>query len=254
MAVAAMTANTEFQRIVDEVSRELVTSLHDRVGSFVRTPLLYPSGSSVVVRVEPAAQRFLVSDWGAGYQEAQWITSMQGYARYANVIARAAGVGFDQHAFFVLDVERTQLAGAISTIANCAHDAVSTVTMRAVDRRAHEDAERLFDRLKLVFSPQFVAKDADVVGGSTTIWPVATLVQIGDRRTVFEPVRNHHASIVNASAKFHDIATASNAPDRVAVVKNKGQFGTYLAVLSQAAEVIDNGVPDSVLTRLAHAA
>ncbi len=55
--------------------------------------------------------------------------------------------------------------------------------------------------------------------------------------------------------KFHDIALLGNeAPGRVAMVHNKKDFGTYLAVLSQSANVIDDDAADSTILRLAKAA
>jgi hypothetical protein len=72
--------------------------------------------------------------------------------------------------------------------------------------------------------------------------------------TIFEPVVKHHSSVVNAAAKFGDIARLENAPSLVAVVHNKSRFGTYLGVLSQNATVIDDEAPDRTIVRLASAA
>jgi hypothetical protein len=55
--------------------------------------------------------------------------------------------------------------------------------------------------------------------------------------------------------KFSDIARLGNdAPTRVAMVRNKKEFGTLLGVLSQAANVVDEDAPDQAIERLAEAA
>jgi hypothetical protein len=55
--------------------------------------------------------------------------------------------------------------------------------------------------------------------------------------------------------KFSDIARlGTEAPERVAVVRKKKDFGTLLGVLSQSASVIDEDAPDATIQRLAKAA
>jgi hypothetical protein len=101
-----------------------------------------------------------------------------------------------------------------------------------------------------------VAKNVKIVGQSSTEWPFATIVRLpGTRPTIFEPVTKHHHSVASASMKFNDIARlGTDAPARVAVVHNKKEFGTLLGVLSQAASVVDDDVPDETIHRLAEAA
>lgn len=254
----------KFSELIETVARELVATEHDKSGSFIRTPLVYPSGGMVVVRVHRADDnRFFVSDWGLGYQESDLVGAGSFYSRHAKTIAEKAGVGFDNQAFFVMEAARDQLAGAVVTIANCSQEA----TMRAADALAEktfEDSkERLYERLVSVFqkkvgpSTRIVQKNIKIVGQSATEWPVATLVRLpgSSRSTIFEPVTKHHHSVASASMKFNDIARlGKDAPARVAMVHNKKEFGTLLGVLSQSANVIDEDVPDDTIERLAKAA
>jgi len=101
-----------------------------------------------------------------------------------------------------------------------------------------------------------VARHAEMVGSSSTKWPISNLIKFPSsaRRTVFEPVTKHHASVYSTSTKFHDLALLSDAPGRVAVVHKKSEFGPWLGLLSQAANVIDADVPNSVFERIAEAA
>jgi hypothetical protein len=253
----------KFNELIESVARQLVAIEHDPNGAFIRTPLLYPSGSTVVVRVAQGAGRYFVSDWGLGYHE----SDMQGaglfYMRHARPIAEAAGVGFDNQAFFIMEASRDQLAGAVVTIANCSQEATIQAAYALAEKTFEDSKERLYERLVKVFDrkagprTKIVAKNARVIGHSSTDWPIATIVRFPGARnsTIFEPVTKHQNSVAHASMKFHDIALlGKDAPARVAVVHNKEEFGTLLQVLSQSASVIDDDAPDSTIVRLAKAA
>jgi hypothetical protein len=253
----------QFKALIDNVARELVAAEHHVSGSFLRLPLLYPSGATVVVRVDQGEGRYFVSDWGLGYRETDVYGAGSFYLRHARHIAEKAGVGFDNQAFFVMEASREQLAGAVVTIGNCSHEAA----MRAADAQAEktfEDSkERLYERLVAVFAKEtgtakkVVAKNARVVGQSSTEWPVATLVTLpgSKRATIFEPVTKHHNSVAHAAMKFQDIALLGDeAPNRVAIVHEKREFGTLLGVLSHAANVVDEDVSDDTIVRLSKAA
>src|SRR5579883_550486 len=118
MMPAIRSHNATFAAIAEDVARQLVTVEHRPIGSFIKTPLLYPSGSTVVVRVYESASRYFVTDDGLGYQEAELLGASHIYARHARVIADNAGVRFDSQAFFVLEVPRDRLPGAVVSIAN----------------------------------------------------------------------------------------------------------------------------------------
>jgi hypothetical protein len=255
-AVIVMSKKRQFEGVIESVARELVAIEHQPNSSFVRTPLLYPSGALVVVRIEPGDGKFIVSDWGFGFQEADLMGASTLYPRHARVIAEHAGVRFDNQAFFILEASREQLPGAIVTVANCSQEAAIRAADALAEKTFEDSKERLYERLISVFDRKYVAKNAKVIGSSTTEWHVAALVEdaSSQRATIFEPVSKHHSSIAHATMKFHDIALLENAPSRVAIVRKRNEFGTFLTVLSQAAKVIDEDVPDETIIRLSRAA
>ena len=73
-------------------------------------------------------------------------------------------------------------------------------------------------------------------------------------RSLFETVAKHHQSVVNAVAKFGDIARLENASMRVSVVKHKADLGRKLGLLSQTSSVIEESKPDRTYERLVLAA
>lgn len=250
MDTALMMDPDTFRKAVDQAHRQLLTVDHRGGASFVKLPILYPSGSTVVIRVTDAHPQFFVTDNGAGYDEADFMGGSSIYSRYAKPIAENAGVSFDSHAFFVLEATREQLPAAIVTVANCSQQAAALTAYKLAERKFSDDTDELYQRLVRVFPQRKVAKDVEIVGQSNTRWHVATLVT-GPRAVIFEPVSKHHSSVFAATTKFHDIAQAEEAPERVAVVRRKEDFKTYLAVLSQAANVIERDVPDETIQRLA---
>lgn len=246
----------KFEKMVGEVSRQLIRAEHDVGGCMMRLPLLYPSGSNVIVRVDGDKDRFFVSDAGFGYQEAEFMGASLIYTRHGRSIAENAGVRFDNQAFFVVEAEREQVPGAVVTIANCSHEAAALAAYKLAERRSVDETEALYDRLIHIFPRDRVTKHAEIVGSSMTKWPIATMVTIptASRLAIFEPVTKYHASVVNAAAKFHDIARLQDPPARIAVIRKKAEFGPWLGLLSQAADVIDAEVSDATFAKLAEAA
>ena len=243
-----------FSSLIEHVARELVTVNHDAGHSFISTPLMYPTGSSVVVQINDAGDEYFVTDLGLGYEEAVMMGASNIYARYGKNIAHNAGVGFDSRAFFATRVTKDQLPGAIATIANCSQEAVTIATYRIADRRQSSAIDNLYSRLTRTFSPQRILRDVPVLGSSNKKWHVAAMVEVGQNRSIFEPVSPHHASIYAATTKFHDISRVENAPTRVAVVERKADLKDNLAVLSQSANIIERDASDETYRRLAYAA
>jgi hypothetical protein len=243
------------KKTVDAVAQELVGIDYHSGAAFVRTPLMYPSGANVVIRVTESPTNFYVTDLGLGYQEAELMGTSLVYARHARPIAENAGVKFDSEAFFVFEATREQLAGAIATIANCSQEAVALAAYKMAERRASDLGEELYTRLVRIFSAPKVAKNAQMYGASNIEYHVAALVRTDDKRpAIFEPVANHPTSIAFANSKFHDFALLEQPPIQIAVVRKKKELGTYHNLLAQVAHVIETDVSDDRIVRLAKAA
>jgi hypothetical protein len=243
-----------FNSLIDRVARELVTVDHGDGQSVINTPLMYPGGSSVVVHIHHVDDEYFITDFGMGYEEALFLGASTTYVRHGKAIAKAAGIGFDNRAFFAVRVAQHQLPGAIATVANCSKEAVQIALYKSAERRNTTDIDALYQRLAQTFPENAIAKDVTVLGRSNKEWHVATLVQSGRNRTIFEPVSAHHVSIYAATTKFHDIAAMEDAPTRVAVVKRKAELKDNLAVLSQSANVIERNTSSEAYRRLANAA
>jgi hypothetical protein len=239
-----------FQDVVRSAAAQLVTLESSRDGCYITTPVMYVSGAFVLVRVERSGRDYLVSDFGAGCEEARLMGGEPTFRRVARTVAEAAGVGFDSFAFFALLVSEDQLPGAIASIANASQEAVNVTALKLAERTHRDDNEVLFERLAGIFSPRSVARDAQLVGASNTQWHVSSLVSVEGRQVAFEAVSKHPNSIVFAATKFGDLARLNRPPGRVAVVASKKVLGTYLGVLSHSAKVIERRVEDGVFQSL----
>jgi hypothetical protein len=255
MPTVASTRPMGFAEAVAAAGRQLVTVDTRSDGAFISMPFTYPSGAQVTVRIEPSSKTsFFVSDYGFGYSECDMMGATTLFRRVAHSVAETAGVKFDHNTFFVAEVDDGQLAGACAAIGSCSLEAVTLSAFKLAEKRTVDDAIVLYDRLVKIFTSARVAKDLQVTGASQTPWHFASGVRTdgaANQMTLFEPVTKHHASIATAVTKFHDIARLDQPPRCVAVVRKKAEFGTYLGVLSQAADVINRDVPDATFARLA---
>jgi len=238
-------------RVADEVAREIISTEHIGSASLVKTPIMYPSGASVVIQITKHQERYFVTDMGMGHQEAEMIGASTFYSRHGKDLAAHFGIRFDNQAFFVTEASRDQLAGAATIVANCSAEATALSAYRAADRRFAEDADTLYKRLTRIFTKPKVDRDVDYVGSSSHHWRVAAVVSLDTRKAIFEPVSNHHASVVTASAKVHDIARLESPPARIAVVRDKHDMGDFFNVLAQSATVIEQKDPDDTIRRVA---
>lgn len=237
--------------IAELVARELATSEGGATSAFVNTPLLYPSGASVVVRLDMVGATFFVTDFGMGFQEAEMMGAPRTYRHHAPVIARRSGIAFDHQAFFVAEATREQLVGAVTAVANCSQEAAVLTAHRIAEEKADNAIELLQDRLVSLFTPNAVAKDVEIIGASATPWRVAASVSVGGQTSLFDVVSPHPTSVAAAVTKFVDIAELPIPPRRVAVVRDRSKLGTRLTVLQRTATVMELSSPDNVVRQLA---
>ena len=113
-----------FEESVDEAMRGLVSVRHEKSGSFIDTPLMYPSGGSIVVWVRREEPHFLVSDFGFAFKECAIMgADRRQFLTRAETVAEAAGVKISQAGAFEIVASEGQLKGAIKAVANCAQEA-----------------------------------------------------------------------------------------------------------------------------------
>ena len=251
MTVNHLRTEQSARETADAIARQLAAAFEAGGECFVRTPLMYPGGSNVVVHLAGRGDRLFVSDFGAGFEEAELIGADRYYTRIAPKVADRYGVRFDHHSFFVAEVRRSQATGAVMALANASKEALDLAALRYAEKQDHDRADALLERLTRVFREPCVHRDAEMRGASSYPWHPTALVEHSNRRLVFHHVKPAAPSVYATVSMFHDIARVSEAPPRVAVADDKGELGAYVTLLSQAGSVMDLSANDDAFTKLA---
>lgn len=226
------------QEAIDSALRTLLRAEHRAAGSYVTLPVRYPSGASVVLQITEVGDRCFVTDYGMGYQEAELFGGTRQFERRAVEFATAAGIRYDGRSFFVAEVVKDRLPGAMVVVADCSQRAAAFAALRAADRQGDEIKELAFDRIRNTFGRNKVERDVPVRGSSTHPWPVDFVVKTDNGVAIFEATTPHPNSVASVTTKLGDIARLESAPPRIVVVRNKRAFGDLLGVVAPVASVV----------------
>lgn len=231
--------HTNDQVIAEAVSRLSRSEVTPR-GYVIDTPLVFPDGGTVVVSVSmDGAGVAFVSDMGLAYSEAELYGASAGMISSAGKqTAAAAGISFDDHAFFSTMVRPKKIAGAIMSIANCALEMVHRIYFEMEEKKKETDSILAYERLVSVFGPGLVAKGTKFSGVSSHAWPVKARVEKDGILGLFEASKPNHQSVVNVVAKFHDIGKLESPPRRFVVVNSISEMGELSNVVEHACDAI----------------
>lgn len=250
--VADTIAHAALDQIAADIASGLTKADLVQGRAFIRTPVLLPSGSTVVVVVQDlGGGRYHLSDLGQGWEEAEQIGMARIYQRQAETVAVLSGITFTGRAFILADATQRQLTGGTMTVANAVARTAERTVLRADQRPQDASVARLVGRLGHLFPNAQVATEVDLHGASEHAWHFDALVTAGRRRAVFDIVTPNTISVAFASAKFHDLAALESPPARVAVIQGKAAFGDLLSVIAQAAHVVEQEAPDRAFIRAA---
>lgn len=253
--IATPSPPPDLDQIADEISRGLASAEVFGGRAYLRTPMLLPSGASVVVVLgQEAPGRFRITDLGQGHDEAETLGFGRIYRRQAEEMAGLQGLVADQGALSLDDLDRDELPGATMALASAVLRTMERALLRAGDRRPQTAADRLIARLSRLFPGRPIRPEAEVRGASTHAWQVDAAVETERGLALFDFVSPAAVSVAFAAAKFHDIALLENAPARIAVVRRKDAFGDLLPVVAQAAKVVQEDAADATFEKLARAA
>lgn len=238
--VVTLASNETLMRAAEAAMRDIVSAAHRPEGSYIKTPLLYPSGSTAVVRITGGPDVYFVTDYGLGYSEAEMMGASRTYVNKARKVSASAGVRFDDRAFFAVEVPIDRIPGAIVTIANCSVEATALTAFSIADRIVTDGTEYMVERLERAFGPSHVVKNDIVLGASNHEWEVPASVTVGKSKAVFEFATKHPNSIAAVATKMGDLQRLPFPPKRLVMVHSKPDLGTLLGVLSPIASVIED--------------
>jgi hypothetical protein len=218
--------------IAEQVAHALVDTRVDGGSAFISTPLLYPSGSHVVVRMDGTGDRWFVSDDGYGHLEAEMMGGLITFRRLAKPLAERVGVQFDERCFFVLEVERDSLPGAVITISNVSKQAVERTSFAVEERRIAVSRDIFEQRLVAAFGATSIAHNISFVGATGKEWDVDVGITSDSRvEKLFEFVTPRSTSVAAAVMKFTDIRAVAKAPRTAAVLSDRSHTEPALVSL-----------------------
>jgi hypothetical protein len=202
----SMTKIFNAKAAAEEVARALVNIRASERTAHVSTPVTYPTGSHVVVRLDGIGDRWFVSDDGYGSLEASLMNAMGTFRRVAPGVAERAGIAFDQRALFVVEATRGELPGAVVAIANASAEAVRRTAMRMEEIR-YAKSRALFDeRVAATFRGETIIRQPEIVGMSGRPWEFsAGIERRGDVVYLLDLVSPRPNAIYATISKFTDM-------------------------------------------------
>jgi hypothetical protein len=221
--------------------------------AFIRTPVLFASGSAVVIVVEQQPDgRFRVADFGQGYEEALQHGCAIGFTRRAGTAATSLGLAFQSRELFLAGVTREALSQAVALVASSVLRILEQARASAGEARERSPIARLAQRLRGLFPDRVVHEQAELRGASTQNWTVAVLLESERGQTVLDFVQPHLTAVSIEATKMEDLGARDNPPARVAIVRSKAAFeAPLLTLLARHARVIEREAPDATLRRAA---
>ncbi|MEC5322759.1 hypothetical protein [Aurantimonas sp. A3-2-R12] len=223
--------------VAEEVARALAFATSSNEGAMIVTPLLYPGGGRVVIRIAESEFGFFVSDFGAGRREADLLGGERIFTRIARQTASRFDVRFDSDMIFDIEVPRPALVMATMAVANASKAAVQETAERLSEKRAEDQRASLWMKLEKVFPQTEIIREGSVVGASAS-WEFDAIVAKDDRQAVFDVVVPHTSAVHHAVSKFLDVRDlGDSAPSRIAVVTDEAST-PHLALLGRTAKII----------------
>jgi acyl-coenzyme A thioesterase PaaI-like protein len=204
---------TDMKELGEAVARSLTYSRLRGSSAFIGTPLLYPNGVGVVVRVDQdEARGFLVSDDGYAASIAETLGSLHIFNRLAATVAQRAGVQFEKRTMFVPHVRRDGVVGAVASIANASARAAERTALAVEQQRIKQSRELFDERLRQAFGGRIVF---DVVyrGATGREWDFdAALEENGRVARLFALVGPAFSAVAAANLKLTDARTVAEPP------------------------------------------
>lgn len=227
--------------VAEEVAKMLSFAQEHGGHQQIVTPLLYPGGACVVLRLEKSPNGYFVSDYGAARRECELMGGDRIFSRVAREQARKHGVNFDSDLIFDIEVPREALVTAAIAVANASKASVDETAEALSAKKADTQRERLWKTLFEVFPKESIEENAQFAGRSET-WKFDAVVQM-EKPILFQTVTPNSLSVHSAVARFLDVKdNGSEATVRVSVPLNV-QATPHIQLLSRTSRIIGIAEP-----------
>lgn len=242
---------------LDDAVRSIVTTSLVLGRYRINMPLLMPSGSAATVTVWPEGQgeTFMVTDDAASLFEIEsGAFSEMIFSRVAKERSPKYGASFDGASMFYLRVSGDRLRGAIIAMANLMKEVVDETILRSINQKAKRIDLELWEKLENAFEGASVERRVHLLGESTAEHEFTALVKTERGSVVFDTFSPQGNSVNSVYVKMSDIGRSEHPPRGIAVTRRTAEIGPKLNLITSVAEVIEIGIEENDLRRLALAA
>ena len=232
--------------IADRVARELAyPQVHGNDVS-IQTPIAFPSGKLISVRLLGGPRKFTVTDDGCAMREAETMGADDLCRREAKKVATELELSFNEWEIFEAQASHDRLAGLVSIVANAAALTLFRTVDKFTERFEMRRKEELSLRLTRIFGERNVRKDVEIIGASSKTWQFDASVKLSSGRDgFFSRVTPAPTSIAFAYSKFDDVSRVENVPFLAAVLDGKFTAGDQALLRRAARKVFLDSDPDS---------
>lgn len=210
----------------------------------IDTPLRYPGGASVIVRVEPIGLGYAVSDAEFAFRECILLGAERGFPGFAREVANWSGVDFDGRMLYLRDVSEDDLVHAVAAVAHASSTSVNRIATRVAERKAvkvHAVKQVLAEKLTKTFIGRRIHLDFKTRGASNEEWTFDVAVQFDAQLSLFQIVSPKPKSVYEAVASFldmSDLPPSQARPALIAVLEDRAAT-RRLRLLERSARTID---------------
>lgn len=238
--------------ILDRIAADLVHVRETTKGGIITTPVLFPSGAHVTIRIILEEDRCLITDDGAAFAEADMMGALDIFKRSAKTVADELGIRFNSFEIFEAKANIDTAPGMIAIVADAARKAIHLTSEKLAKRLEAHNRDNVVDRLIEVFGAPKVTTNAIIAGASTHAWTVDALVTTGSSAVAVEIITPSPISVSSSYMKLDDIRRLESAPRTVGALSSRASFKPdQLLILGRAASLIDAKAKPDEFRRLA---
>lgn len=242
-AIQFKSLNRPLSVVADDIARSLAFAQDQGGQQQIVTPLLYPGGGCVVLRLEESPDGYFISDYGSARREADLMGGGRLFARIAREQAARHGVNFDSDLIFDIQVPREAVVTAAIAVANASKAAVDETAETLSEKKAADQRERLWRILGVAFPGYQVQEDASFTGRSET-WKFDAIIMM-DKPALFQTVSPTANSVHAAVSRFLDVRDSdANATIRVSV-PTAIKATPHIALLARTSQIVGIDQPAS---------
>lgn len=219
MVSTANILNHNLEKIAHSVAKQLSFAKISGKSAFISTGVLYPNGTSVVVRIDEINNNYLVSDDGYAACLAETMGIKDIFFKVAGVTARRSGIEYDNHAFFLNKIPTLNLPFAVMLIANASSQSIEK-TIFSADQIRIKPSRQLFEQKMIEAFGKKASFDVGILG-ATKEWKVdGAYIENSHVIAAYEYVSPSFNAIAAAHLKMGDITIMDSAPKTVIVLEN----------------------------------